>query len=187
MAKKSSPANPLLIDKIEKYLSKNYIFILSTIAILIVIIFSMQLINNLLDRKNKKIYDKLGYYEISVNKGNFTGDDVDKFVKIANKYSSIRDYAYLKAAILYTKLNKKEKAIPLLENNKNFDELSKSLLYDLGKDVDMKKYLSKGYLKSIWAYRNILADNKITETEINSFKKEYNNSQLLPLLENWQE
>ena len=187
MAKKSNLTNPLLIDKIEKYLSNNYIFILSTIAILIIIIFSLQIINNFLDRKNKNIYNKLGFYEVSVNKGSFTVEDTNKFISIGTKYSSIRDYVHLKSAILYTNMKNTDKAIPLLENNKKFEELSKSLLFDLGNNVDMKKYQSEGYLKSLWAYRNILADNKITDTEINSFKKEYENSQLLPLLENWQE
>lgn len=186
MAKKSKLENPLLIDKIEKYLSKNYIFILSTIAVLIIIIFSLQLINSFLDKKNKKIYNKLGYYEVSINKGNYTIEDIDKFLSFANEYSSISDYAHLKAAILYTNLKNTEKAIPLLENNKKFDELSNSLLYDLGTDVDIKKYQTNSYLKSLWTYRNVLADNKITDTELNSFKKEYINSQLLTLLENWQ-
>jgi len=54
MAKKTNISSPLLIDKIEKYLTKNYIFILSTIGIIIIIIFSFQLINSFLDKKIKK-------------------------------------------------------------------------------------------------------------------------------------
>jgi hypothetical protein len=187
MAKKTNISNPLLIDKIEKYLTKNYIFILSTIGIIIIIIFSFQLINSFLDKKNKKIYNKLGNYEISVVNGSFTIDDVDKLVSIANEHKSIRDYSYLKSAILYSKLDKDDKALPLLENNKTFNELSKSLLYDIGKDIDSNQFKTKGNLKSLWAYRSILADNKITNEEIDSFKKEYTTSQLLLLLENWQE
>jgi hypothetical protein len=186
MAKKTELSNPLLIDKIEQYLRNNYAFILGTIAFLIVVIFSIQLINNIMDRKNKKIYDKIGYYEILINNNNFTEDDIDKMTKLAKKYSSIRDYSYLKSAILYIKLNKIDKALPLLENNKRFDELSKSLIYDLGKSIDFKKYKTNGNLKSLWDYREIISDNKITEAELNSFKEKYKDSQLITLLENWQ-
>jgi hypothetical protein len=186
MAKKKNTSDPLLIDKLEQYLTNNFSLILSAIALIIVVIFSIQLINSFLNKKNRKIYNELGKLEILVNKGNFTSDDIEKFVDLANKYNAIKDYSLIMAAILWNTQGNKEKAILLLENNKTFNELSKSLLYDLTKNVKIQPFLSKGQLESLWAYRNILFDNKITDEELDSFRKKYKDSQLLSLLENWQ-
>ena len=186
MAKKKDISNPLLIDKMEQFLTKNFSLILGIIAIIIVAIFSIQLINSFLDKKNRKIYNELGKIELLINKGNLNDDNIEKLIDLANKYNVIKDYSYIKAAILWNTQGHIEKAIPLLENNKTFQELSKSLLYDLNQNVNIQPFLSKGQLESLWAYRNILIDNNITDEELTSFRKKYKNSQLLSLLENWQ-
>ncbi|MDY6820638.1 MAG: hypothetical protein SVN78_03330 [Deferribacterota bacterium] len=177
--------NYMLVDKIEKYISENITKIISIIAIVIILIFSIQIIKSIIKSRNEKIISKFGSYELLLA-NNLSESNIDEYIKFAKDKAYIRDYAYLKGAILYKNIGKKDKSVKLLKkDNDKYNELTKSLLFDLGVTTNTNKFIREGKLKSIWAYRNIISNNKISQKEIANYKENYGNSELGALLENW--
>jgi hypothetical protein len=177
----------MFVDKLEKYILKNYVTILVAIGILIIIIFSGQIIKNLVHSKKMSLYDKLGTYELKFANSKYGTKDIEAFVNFTKEKNYIKDYVNLKSAILFAKLDNTAKALNLLSNpNKKFVELSTSLYYDLGGKPNINQFEKRSQLKSIWYYRKIISDNIIEKNEVKKFKDQFPESSLLNILENWQ-
>ena len=191
--KKHNTGKEAPVDKIENFISNYYISILITVGIAILLVLAVYLINQILQSKSVSKYNKIGEFEISFTTGDYDNNTIEEFINMASKINAIKDYTYLKAAILFNKRGDKYKTIGLLNSVKgDFKEMRDNLLYDLQYDspdnvnsnIDRNKYAERGNLKSLWEYRNILNNTDNTE-DILQYGQKYPNSFLVQHLNNW--
>ena len=152
----------------------------------------MRLIGQILETKSISKHNEVGEFEISFLSGDYDNSTVEDFLNVASNIKSIKDYAYLKSVILFSKLGNENRAEELLYKVRGkFKEFSDNLRYDMGyetgkREIDIEKYILKGNLRSIWNYRKIIISDSDNKTDdIIKYQEKYPKSALNQLLDNW--
>ncbi|MDR2401207.1 MAG: hypothetical protein LBD73_06105 [Deferribacteraceae bacterium] len=184
MAKKTNPLTDAPVDKLDIFLRTNYKIILFSFAAVIGTAIITYGILTLAEQSRAANADAIALAELE---GLNDIAAIERYAGISKTLTFAKDYIHLQAAINYSKIEEKERAIAeLAEVGGEFAEFAQNLRCDLSPRESGCATFRTGLFAPIWYYRAILSAGEEDRAGLLSeFKSNYPESTLLAQLERW--
>jgi hypothetical protein len=183
MAKKTNPLVDAPVDKLDLFLRTNYRTILFYFAAVIAVAIVTYGVLTLMEQNRLTKAGAIGTSELT---GLDSLSSIETYAGMANTLTFAKDYIHLQAAVNYTKIGEKERALAELAFvSGGYAEFAQNLRCDLNSSENCP--ISRtGLFAPLSYYRAILAaDEDGRAALMNEFRNNWPESVLLAQLERW--
>ncbi|MDR2104445.1 MAG: hypothetical protein LBP51_01680 [Deferribacteraceae bacterium] len=184
--KKNNPLTDAPVDKLDLFLRTNYKLMLFSFAVVIGVAIITYGTLNIIEQSRLTKADAIAMAELV---GLNDPAAIERYSSMANSLTFAKDYIHLQAAIGYSKIGEREKALSeLVLVGGEFAEFAQNLHCDIAPLESVCTTHSKtGIFAPFWYYRGVLsAKDEIERTMLmDEFKSVYPESALLSQLERW--